>query len=79
MKDSLYWSSESFPSWLRHLKQGRSSLDFSLTLPGLAGSRPRTARARQGRNPATGETIEIAALEKLGFSPAKQVKNALKG
>ena len=29
------------------------------------------------RNPATGETIEIAASRKLGFSPAKQVKDAL--
>jgi DNA-binding protein HU-beta len=35
--------------------------------------------ARQGRNPATGETIEIAASRKLGFSPAKQVKAALAG
>ena len=35
--------------------------------------------ARQGRNPGTGETIEIAASRKLGFSPAKQVKDALAG
>jgi DNA-binding protein HU-beta len=35
--------------------------------------------ARQGRNPATGETIEIAASRKLGFAPAKQVKAALAG
>jgi nucleoid DNA-binding protein len=28
--------------------------------------------ARQGRNPGTGETIEIAASRKLGFSPAKR-------
>jgi len=33
--------------------------------------------ARQGRNPGTGEAIEIAASRKLGFSPAKQVKDAL--
>ena len=33
--------------------------------------------ARQGRNPATGETMEIAASRKLGFSPAKQVKDAV--
>ena len=32
---------------------------------------------RQGRNPATGETMEIAASRKLGFSPAKQVKDAV--
>lgn len=33
--------------------------------------------ARQGRNPGTGETIEIAASRKLGFTPAKQVKDML--
>ena len=35
--------------------------------------------ARQGRNPATGEAIEIAASRKLTFAPAKQVKDALAG
>jgi DNA-binding protein HU-beta len=35
--------------------------------------------ARQGRDPGTGETIEIAASKKLGFSPAKQVKDVLTG
>ncbi len=35
--------------------------------------------ARQGRNPATGESIEIAASRKLVFSPAKQVKDPLAG
>jgi len=47
---------------------------------GLAGfgkfkvqSRP----ARTGRNPATGEAIQIAASKKLSFAPAKSVKNAL--
>ncbi len=33
--------------------------------------------ARQGRNPATGETIQIAASKKLTFTPAKQVKDAM--
>jgi DNA-binding protein HU-beta len=35
--------------------------------------------SRQGRNPATGEAIEIVASRKFGFSPAKQVKDALAG
>ena len=35
--------------------------------------------ALQGRNPAIGETIEIAASKKLDFSLAKQVKDALAG
>ena len=33
--------------------------------------------ARSGRNPATGETIEIPASRKLAFSPAKAVRDAL--
>ena len=37
-----------------------------------------TARAeRQGRNPATGEPITIAASKKLSFAPAKPVHDAL--
>jgi DNA-binding protein HU-beta len=37
-----------------------------------------TSRAeREGRNPATGATIKIAASKKLSFTPAKAVKEAL--
>ena len=32
---------------------------------------------RQGRNPATGETITIAASKKLTFSPAKTLREAV--
>lgn len=35
--------------------------------------------AREGRNPATGETMQIAAKTKLGFSAAKAVKDRLNG
>lgn len=33
--------------------------------------------ARQGRNPSTGETIQIAASRKLAFAPAKPLRDAL--
>jgi DNA-binding protein HU-beta len=33
--------------------------------------------AREGRNPSNGETIQIAASRKLGFSAAKAVKDKL--
>jgi DNA-binding protein HU-beta len=37
-----------------------------------------TSRAeREGRNPATGAMIKIAASKKLSFTPAKAVKEAL--
>ena len=48
-----------------------------VSLPSFGKFKIKESAARQGRNPATGETIEIAASRKLGFSPAKQVKEAL--
>ncbi|HZV10762.1 MAG TPA: HU family DNA-binding protein, partial [Novosphingobium sp.] len=35
--------------------------------------------AREGRNPSTGATIQIAASRKLGFAPAKAVKDKING
>jgi len=50
-----------------------------VSLPGFGKFKVKQSPARQGRNPATGQTIEIAASRKLGFAPAKQVKDALAG
>ena len=50
-----------------------------VSLPGFGKFKVKESPARQGRNPATGEAIEIAASRKLGFAPAKQVKDALAG
>jgi DNA-binding protein HU-beta len=50
-----------------------------VNLPGFGKFKVKDSPARQGRNPATGERIEIAASRKLGFTPAKQVKDALAG
>ncbi|UFN51735.1 HU family DNA-binding protein (plasmid) [Roseomonas sp. OT10] len=48
-----------------------------VNLAGFGKFKVKDVPARQGRNPATGETIEIAAARKLTFSPAKQAKDAL--
>ena len=48
-----------------------------VTLPGFGSFKVKDSPARQGRNPGTGETIEIAASRKLAFVPAKQVKDTL--
>ena len=48
-----------------------------VSLPGFGKFKVKDSPARKGRNPGTGETIEIAASRKLGFTPAKQVKDAL--
>ena len=48
-----------------------------VNLPGFGKFKVKDTPARQGRNPSTGETIDIAASRKMAFSPAKQVKDAL--
>ena len=50
-----------------------------VNLAGFGKFKVKDSPARQGRNPATGESMAIAASRKLGFSPAKQVKDALAG
>jgi DNA-binding protein HU-beta len=50
-----------------------------VNLTGFGKFKVKDNQARQGRNPGTGATIEIAASRRLGFSPAKPVKDALLG
>ena len=48
-----------------------------IALAGFGRFRVTALPERQGRNPATGEPITIAASKKLSFSPAKAVREAL--
>ena len=50
-----------------------------INLNGFGKFKVKDSPAREGRNPATGETIKIAASKKLGFTPAKAVKDRLNG
>lgn len=50
-----------------------------VSLPGFGKFKVKESAAREGRNPATGDTIQIAASKKLGFTPAKAVKERLNG
>jgi DNA-binding protein HU-beta len=50
-----------------------------VSLAGFGKFKVQERPARQGRNPKTGETIQIAASKKLMFQPAKGVKDALNG
>ncbi|MFC0349712.1 HU family DNA-binding protein [Undibacterium danionis] len=52
----------------------RSGNEISITDLGKFGTKERAAR--KGRNPATGESIEIAAKRSPKFSPAKALKDA---
>jgi DNA-binding protein HU-beta len=50
-----------------------------ISLAGFGKFKVKDSPAREGRNPSTGETIQIAASRKLTFTPAKAVKDALNG
>jgi DNA-binding protein HU-beta len=55
-----------------HLKQGDR-----IRMSGLGTLEVKARPARTGRNPATGETIQIKASKKVGFRPAKELKEAI--
>lgn len=46
-------------------------------IPGFGSFEVRERAARTGRNPHTGETIEIAAAKVLAFKPEKGLKDAI--
>jgi DNA-binding protein HU-beta len=48
-------------------------------IPGLGTFEPRERNAREGRNPQTGETIQIAATTAPGFKAATAFKDAVAG
>lgn len=50
-----------------------------VALSGFGKFKVKDSLAREGRNPATGETIKIAAPKKLTFTVAKAVKDKLNG
>ncbi|WP_206243639.1 HU family DNA-binding protein [Novosphingobium terrae] len=50
-----------------------------ISLNGFGKFKVKESAAREGRNPSTGATIQIAAAKKLAFTPAKAVKDKLNG
>ena len=57
---------------IRHLKKGDK-----VRLTGLGILAVQKRAARMGRNPATGETIQIKASKKIAFRPSKELKEAV--
>ena len=55
-----------------HLKKG-----IKIRMNGLGIFQVRARPARLGRNPATGEQIQIKASKKIVFRPAKELKEAV--
>ena len=50
-----------------------------VSLNGFGKFKVKDSPAREGRNPSTGATIQIAASKKLTFAAAKAVKDKLNG
>ena len=50
-----------------------------VSINGFGKFKVKDSPERQGRNPATGEAITIAASRKISFAPAKQVRDRLNG
>lgn len=48
-----------------------------VSIPSLGKFRVKNTAARSGRNPRTGEPMEIAAGKKVSFTPAKALKAKL--
>jgi DNA-binding protein HU-beta len=56
----------------RHLKNGDK-----IRLAGLGMLQVQQRAERMGRNPATGDAIQINASKKIAFRPAKELKEAV--
>lgn len=56
----------------KNLKKGNR-----IRIAGFGVLQVRKRAARQGRNPATGETIQIPAKKKIAFRAAKELKEAV--
>ena len=59
-------------SFTEHLAKGTK-----IRIPGLGIFQVRSRAARMGRNPATGEPLQIKASKKIAFRPAKELKDAV--
>lgn len=51
--------------------------DAETSIPGFGKFKVKASPQREGRNPATGEKMTVAASKKLTFAPAKALKDAL--
>jgi DNA-binding protein HU-beta len=63
-------------AFLKELVEGAAS-GAEISLPGFGKFKVKATAEREGRNPANGEKIKIAASKKLTFAPAKAVKDFL--
>jgi len=48
-----------------------------VNFPGFGKFKVKESSAREGRNPSTGATVQIAASKKVAFQPAKALKDRI--
>ncbi len=70
---------EAFLDALADALRDALALGSEVVLPGIGKFSVKEKPARAGRNPATGETIQIAARKAPAFSVAKVLKDAVNG
>jgi DNA-binding protein HU-beta len=58
---------------------GAAATGEEVSIPGFGKFKVKDSPARDGRNPATGAAMKIAASRKLTFTVAKAVKDKLNG
>lgn len=56
---------------------GQLAVGEEVSIAGFGKFSVKDTAERQGRNPATGEAVTIAASKKVSFKAAKQLKDAL--
>ena len=71
-KQALEMMEELIGMIAQHLKRGER-----VRIAGLGILQVRSRAARMGRNPATGEQIQIKASKKIAFRPTKELKMAI--
>jgi nucleoid DNA-binding protein len=70
-------STDAFLNALRDMLVEQGAKGEKVLIPGLGAFSVKESAARMGRNPQTGETMQISARRKLVFSPSAQVKAML--
>ena len=70
-------ATDAFLNALRDMLVEQGMKGNKVNIPGLGTFSVKESAARTGRNPQTGETMQIPARKKLAFSQAAQVKSML--
>jgi DNA-binding protein HU-beta len=68
---------DALESLIKNITESLSEKDGKVTLVGFGTFRKTRLKAREGRNPQTGETIKIKARNVIRFKAGKKLKEAV--